>query len=224
MNGSNAMELDDMKAAWQTLNQRLDAQSALNLRVFTDSNLDRMRRGLRPLVWGQAIQIFFGALLALWGGAFWVDHRDVTHLLIAGLIVHATGISMIVSGALMEALMARIDYSAPVLTIQRQLAQLRKVYIRSAWFVVGLPWFVLWVPFTMVALKSVFGPDLYLNAPEMVWDNLGFGIACIFGTLALVRWARGRPNVAPRLGNFAAGPSIVRAQGLLDEIAQFEKE
>lgn len=223
MNRSNAMELDDMKAAWQTLNQRLDAQEALSLNVFKEGKLDRMRRGLRPLVWGQAIQIAAGALLALWGGSFWVEHRAVPHLLIAGLIVHATGISMIALGALMETLIARIDYSAPVLAIQRQLAQLRKVYVRAG-VVVGLPWFVLWVPFTVVALKSVFGPDLYLNAPEMVWTNVGFGIACVLATLAFVRWARARPHIARRLGDFAAGRSIVRAQGLLDEIAQFEKE
>ena len=217
------MELDDMKAAWQALNQRLDAQEALNLHVFKEGKFDKLRRGLRPLVWGQAIQIAAGALLALWGGSFWVDHRAVPHLLIAGLIVHATGISMIALGALMETLISRIDYSAPVLTIQRQLAQLRKVYVRAG-AVVGLPWFVLWVPFTIVALKSVFGPDLYLNAPQMVWTNVGFGIVCILATLAFVRWARGRPNVARRLGDFAAGRSIVKAQGVLDEIAQFEKE
>jgi len=217
------MELDDMKAAWQTLNQRLDAQEALSLHVFKESKLDRMRRGLRPLVWGQAIQIAAGALLALWGGSFWVEHRTVPHLLIAGLIVHATGIAMIALGALMETLIARIDYSAPVLAIQRQLAQLRKVYVRAG-TVVGLPWFVLWVPFTIVALKSVFGPDLYLNAPQMVWSNVGFGIACMLATLAFVRWARARPNIARRLGDFAAGRSIVKTQGLLDEIAQFQKE
>ena len=224
MNWSNAMELDDMKAAWQTLNRRLDTQAALYLHMFKEGKLDRMRRGLRPLVWGQAIQIVFGLVIAVWGCDFWIVHRDVAHLLVAGVAMHAAGISMIVLGAAIEALIARVDYSAPVLAIQRQLAQLRKVYVRAAWFVIGLPWFVLWVPFTMVALKSVFGPDLYLNTPEMVWDNVGFGIACFVGTLALVRWARGRPNVARRLGDFAAGRSIVRAQGLLDEIARFERE
>ena len=223
MTGSNAMELDDMKAAWQTLNQRLETQTALNMQMFKEGKLDKLRRGLRPLVWGQAIQIAAGALLALWGGSFWVDHSTVPHLLIAGLIVHATGIAMIALGALMETLIARIDYSAPVLTIQRQLAQLRKVYVRAG-TAVGLPWFVLWVPFTMVALKSVFGPDLYLNAPQMVRDNVGFGIVCILGALIYLRWAGGRPRVARRLDDFAAGRSIVRAQGLLDEIARFEQE
>lgn len=217
------MELDDMKAAWQTLNQRLDAQAALNLHMFKDGKLDKLRRGLRPLVWGQAIQIVAGALLALWGGSFWVDHRTVPHLLIAGLLVHAAGISMIALGALMQALMGRIDYSTPVLTLQRQLAQLRKVYVRAG-AAIGLPWCVLWVPFTMVALKSLFGPDLYLNAPQMVWVNAGFGFLCILGALAFFRWAGGRPRVARRLDDFAAGRSIVKAQSLLDEIARFEQE
>ena len=217
------MELDDMKAAWLELDRRLDTQAALNLHMFKEGKLDKLHRGLRPLVWGQAIQIVAGALIALWGGGFWVDHRDVPHLLIAGLLVHAAGISMIALGALMQALIARIDYSAPVLTIQRQLAQLRKVYVRAG-VAVGLPWCVLWVPFTIVALKSVFGPDLYLNAPQMVWINVSFGIVCILGTLAFLRWADGRPRVARRLDDFAAGRSIVRAQAYLDEIARFEQE
>ena len=223
MTGSNAMELDDMKAAWKTLDQRLDAQAALNLHLFKDGKLDKMRRGLRPLVWGQAIQIAAGALLTLWGGSFWVDYRAVPHLLIAGLLVHAAGISMIALGTLMQTMIARIDYSAPVLAIQRQLAQLRKVYVRAG-VAVGLPWCVLWVPFTIVALKSVFGPDLYLNAPQMVRVNVGFGIVCILVTLAFLRWADGRPRVARRLDDFAAGRSIVRAQAYLDEIARFEQE
>ena len=33
----------------------------------------------------------FGTLIAIWAGSFWVDHHDVPHLLIAGLIVHAAG-------------------------------------------------------------------------------------------------------------------------------------
>ena len=217
------MELDDMKAAWLELDRRLDTQAALNLHMFKEGKLDRLRRGLRPLVWGQSIQIAIGALIAMWGGGFWFDHRDVPHLLIAGLIVHAAGISMIALGALMQVLIARIDYSAPVLAIQRQLAQLRKVYVRAG-IANGLPWCVLWVPFTIVALKSVFGPDLYLNAPQMVWINAGFGIVLILGTLAFVRWAGGHPRVARRLDRFAAGRSIVRAQACLDEIARFEQE
>lgn len=217
------MELDDMKAAWQTLDRRLDAQAALSLHMFKDGKFDSMRRGLRPLVWGQAIQIVIGALIALWGGSFWVDHREVPHLLIAGLIVHAAGISMIALGALIQALISRIDYSAPVLTIQRQLAQLRKVYVRGG-LAIGLPWWVLWVPFVMVFLKAEFEADLFVNAPGVVWINIVAGFVGMLLTWMFIRWAAGRPQLGKRLENSAAGGSINKAQAYLDEIARFEQE
>ena len=217
------MELDDLKIAWQALDQRLEAQAALNLHTFMDSKLDRMRRGLRPLAWGQAIQIVIGALIAVWGGSFWIHHRDVPHLLIAGLTVHAAGVSMIVLGALMEALIARIDYSAPVLTIQTRLAQLRKVYVRGG-LAVGLPWWVLWVPFVMVFLKTEFGADLFVNAPGVVWINIAAGFVGMLLTWMFIRWAARRPQLAKRLEDGAAGGSINRAQAQLNEIARFQSE
>ncbi|MEO8747266.1 MAG: hypothetical protein ABI379_06395 [Rhodanobacter sp.] len=217
------MEFDDMKAAWQTLNQRLDAQAALNLHMLKDDKLDQLRRGLRPLAWGQAVQIVLGVLIALWGGSFWVDHRDVPHLLIAGLIVHMAGMSMIALGALMEALIARIDYSAPVLTIQRQLVQTRKVYVRGG-FAIGLPWWVLWVPLLMVFFKSKFGADLYVNAPGVVWINVAVGVVGMLATWRFLRWAGKRPQLTQRLEDGAAGWGINNAQRFLDEIARFEQE
>jgi len=216
------MELDDMKAAWQTLNQRLDAQEALNLHVFRDGKLDRMKRGLRPLVWGQSIQIVIGVLIALWGGSFWTEHLHTPDLLIAGVIVHLAGISMIALGALMETLIARIDYSAPVLTIQRRLAQLRKVYVYGG-LAVGLPWWLLWMPFLMVALGYA-GVDLYQHAPSVIWAGSAVGVAGLLATLGFMRWAGKRPRLAERLEDNAAGGSIRKAQACLDEIAQFEKE
>ncbi|MBS0462352.1 MAG: serine/threonine protein kinase [Proteobacteria bacterium] len=223
MNGSNAMELDDMKAAWAQLNQRLEAQETLNFHLLRDGKLDRLRRGLRPLVWGQAIQIAWGGLIALWGANFWIAHRDVPHLLIAGIAVHLSGISMIVLGAAIEALIARVDYSAPVLGIQRQIAQLRTVYVRGG-LAVGLPWWLLWVAFLMVALKSLAGADLFLNAPGVVWINLAFGVVGLLATLAFLRWSRTRPGLGQKLADYNAGRSIVRAQSLLAEIARFERD
>lgn len=222
MNRSNAMELDDMKTAWKTLDQRLDTQAALNLHMFKEGKLDRMQRGLRPLIWGQAIQIVIGAMIAIWGGSFWVDHRDVTHLLIAGLIVHAAGVSMVVLGVVMQALIARIDHSAPVLTIQRQLAQLRKVYVYGG-MAIGLPWWFLWMPFLMV-LFGYLGVDLYKHAPAVIWIGSASGVAGLLATWGFMRWAGKRPRFAKHLEDSAAGGSINTAQARLDEIARFEQE
>ena len=216
------MELDDMKAAWKTLNERLDTQAALNLHTFKEGKLDRLRRGLRPLVWGQAIQIVIGALVAVWGAGFWVAHREVPHLLIAGLTVHAAGLSMIALGALMEALIARIDYSEPVLTIQRRLAKLRTGYVRGG-LAIGLPWWLLWIPFLMV-LIGYAGVDLYLRAPSVIWIGTAIGVSGLLATWVFFLWASNRPQLSGQLENSAAGGSIRRAQACLDDIARFEQE
>ena len=222
MNRSNAMELDDMKAAWKTLDERLERQDALNFHAFKEGKLDRMRRGLRPLVWGQSIQIVIGALIALWGGGFWPEHLHEQDLLIAGVIVHLAGISMIALGALMQVLIARIDYSSPVLAIQRQLAQLRKLYVYGG-LAVGLPWWLLWMPFLMVALGYA-GVDLYRHAPSVIWIGSAVGVAGLLATWGFMRWAGKRPRLAERLEDHAAGGSIRKAQATLDEIARFEQE
>jgi hypothetical protein len=83
------MELDDLKTAWQTLDRRLDAQTALNLHIFKDGKLDKARRGLQPLAWGQALQILCGVALIVWAVPFWSAHLDVSHLLLAGISVVA---------------------------------------------------------------------------------------------------------------------------------------
>ncbi|QBB71128.1 hypothetical protein ELE36_12625 [Pseudolysobacter antarcticus] len=217
------MELDDMKTAWLTLDRRLETQAALSLQMYTKNKLDKARHRLRPLVWGQALQMIVGALIALWAAGFWSQHRDVPHLLIAGLIVHIYGIAMILFGAAMQAMIARIDYAAPVLLIQRQLAQLRKVYVRGG-LLIGLPWWLIWMPFIEIFFKSKFDTDLFLNAPELLTIGTGIGIVGLLLTYGGYRWIATRPTIAKRVEHGAAGVSLNKAQSYLDQITQFEQE
>ncbi len=219
------MELDDLKPAWQSLNDRMDRQAALNLRILKEARLDRTRRGLRPLAWGQAFGIAVGALLALASAVFWTDHLHVPHLLVPGLVMHAYGLAMILCGARMQVLIARIDYGAPVLDIQRRLAELRRFYIRSGKWI-GLPWFVLWVPFMQMVFMGLFGADLYLNtqASWFMAINLGAGAVLWLLALALGRWAQRRPALAGKVDRLLAGRSLNRAQQELEALSKFEQE
>lgn len=220
------MELDDLKQAWQTLDKRLEQQNALNLHLFKQSRLDKMKSGLRPLVWGQAIQILVGLLLAVWGGSFWVDHREVTHLLAAGLIVHVYGIVLIGFGVAMQTFIHGIAYAAPVVTIQRQLAHLRQLHARGG-MLIGLPWWLLWMPFMMMFFITMHPlADLYTRAPSVIWTGLAVGIPGLLATWGFHRWSRhpSRPQLAKKLGDSVTGASLRRAQACLDEIAKFEQE
>lgn len=222
MNRSNAMELDEMKAAWETLNQRMQAQAVLNLHLLREGKFDRMRRGLRPLAWGQSIQIVAGAILALLGGGFWPEHLDTPHLWIAGVLVHLSGMSMIALGAWMLAMIARIDYGAPLVAIQRQLALMRRVYVRAGFFV-GMQWWFVWMPLLMVLIGDA-GADLYARAPAVIWGGGTVGVVGTLATWGFLRWTRTRPRLTQRLEEHAAGRGLVEATRFLDEIAAFERE
>lgn len=216
------MELDDFKLAWQAVDHRLERQYALNLQLFRDGRLDKLRRGLRPLVWGQAVQMVIGMLGLLVLAPIWIAHRDNPAVLVAGVVVHAYCIGLIVVGAVVQAQIARIDYAAPVLALQRQLLQLRRTYAFWGAVVVGLPWWFLTAPLLVVLSRGT----IMTQAPSVVWIQLAVGAIGLLATGWFHRWSR-RPEraaLARRLDDSTAGGSIRRAQAALDEIARFERE
>lgn len=217
------MELDDLKATFQTLNANLERQNALNLALLRESRKEKVRHGLRPLVWGQAIQMALGLLLALLSAGFWTAHRQVPHLLLAGLAMHAYGLVMILFGARMQVLIHAVDFGAPVLEIQKRLARLRRFYVVGGMWI-GLPWFLLWLPFMTMVFMGLFGADMWVNAPGVYALGAAIGVGGLGLTFAFHRWALGRPGLSKKLEASAAGTSLNRAQALLDELAGFGAE
>ncbi|MGA9341110.1 MAG: serine/threonine protein kinase [Rhodanobacteraceae bacterium] len=220
------MELDEMKLAWQALDHRLEMQHALNVQLFRDGRLDKVRRGLRPLVWGQAIQMLIGVGGMLLFAPFWVQHRHEPAMLIAGLIMHLYCIGLVVFGGVIEGRIAGIDYAAPVVEIQRRLLGLRRTYAVGGALIVGLPWWFLYIPLLMVLARAGSGVNLLDTAPSFVYISLAIGIVGSLATWWFHRWSH-RPERADfgrKVDDSAAGGSIRRAQATLDEIARFERE
>jgi hypothetical protein len=219
------MELDDLKLAWQALDRRLEQQHTLSVQLFKDGKLDNTRRGLRPLAWGQALQILIGAAGTLWFAPFWIAHRHELPLLLAGLVLHAYCLGLIAFGAVMLAQIARIDYAAPVLAIQRQLLRLRQTYVRGG-LLIGLPWWCLWVPLLMVLARAGNDDDVFARMPSFVWINLAFGAIGLLLTWGFLRWTNrpSRAGLARTLDDHAAGTSIRRAQAEIDAITRFEQD
>ncbi len=214
------MELDDMKLAWAGLDQRLDKQYALNFQLLRDGKLDKARRGLRPLMWGQAIQLTIGVLITCWAGAFWATHWHVTHLLICGLLVHLYGILLIVFAARVLYLIQRMDYAAPVLVIQRQLADLRSWRVRVEAPVHGVLGCFVWIPVTWMSL-AWYGIDLW-SPGFMLWAIASslVGLAAVVSVVWLMR----RAGMARKIEDNAAGRSLQKAEAMLVDIARFEQE
>ena len=218
------MEHDELKATWQALDRRMQQSNAIQLQLFKDGRFKNLRVGLRPLFWGQIVQILFGVLTILIGVAFWSQHRDVTHLFLNGLILHVYGVLTIITAGMTLGKIRSIDYSAPVLSIQRQVASVRRVYVGSG-IVVGYSWWLMWIPFAVVAFDYL-GVDIVTVAPGFVFTSVAIGIIGLLAMWGLHRWGS-----SPRSGKFGqryveslSGGSLKRAQRVLDEIAQFEKE
>jgi len=213
------MELDDLKTAWQTLDRRLAAQSALSLHMLKEGKL---RRGLRPLFWGQVAQILFGVALIVFSASFWTQYIDVPHLLIAGVSMHIYGVVSVVFAGFTLGMMSRIDYAAPVLAIQKQLAKLRRTYIING-MCAGLPWWWLWMTLLQMISMSVVGADLYANSPGWVLGCYGAGAVGLLATWRVHRWSRSRPQLAQGVDDSVTGSSLRKARRFLEEIAEFER-
>ncbi len=219
------MELDDFKTAWQALDRRLAEDHALNVRVYRERRIDDARARLRPLSWGQRVQIPAGILTIAVAAAFWVANLGRPDLVAAGVIVQLYGVALVVHAARVLGLIRAIDHTASVVTVQHQVADLRRVYARGNWLL-GLAWWFLWIPIFLMLVAALTGIDLYARAPSFVWFSTAIGLAGLAASWRLHRWASrpGRTGFAARFADTLAGRGIVRAQAAIDDLARFEQE
>ena len=215
------MEIDDLKTAWQTLDARLARQDRLQLELLRERKLDATRRGLRGLFWGQGLQLLLGIGLILLGVACWTRNTDVAGLFATGLAVHAFGVLTAALAGLTIGLAGTVNYSAPVTTIQRQLARLQRFYAFNA-NACGAPWWVMWV-LVVVAFAGL--GHAAPTAPTPTWIVASFWIG-VLGTLFTWAWAwRGRERDAEAGSDRCdGGDGIRRARRILEELRSFERE
>jgi len=217
------MELDELRTAWQKLDRRVDELTAINRKLLTETVSRKARWRLAPVLVGAVLNIVIGAWFAIVWGAFWSAHLDQPVVAGAGIALHLASIGLVVIGAVRLALALRIDYSQPVLTIQRSLARLQEFEARSFHAV----WFACWVlvPAALLAIVMGFaGINLWERAPGYLLANFA---VCLAGGLApplLHYWARRRGGkIAARFDAFLANHSVARAQAAIDEIKEFAR-
>lgn len=157
------MELDDLKTAWRDLERRLEESEANARALRRDIKMDRARSTLRRLSWGQALLAAIWIAVIVIVALFWIEHGATPHLLLAGASLYLYALIGILSCAVQILWIASIDYAAPVVTLQRKLAILRKVRIWNQ-ILLCLPMWALWVVATMVGAKWLFDLDLYARA------------------------------------------------------------
>jgi hypothetical protein len=219
------MELDDLKQAWQSLDKRLQQQNALQLADLHERKTGNIRTSLRPLFWGQLLQMLFGIATVVAGVWLWKNFPAITTILVTGILVHVYGVATIIASGTLLGGISRIDRSLPVLELQQRLAKLRRAYILSG-AVIGLPWWVLWMAPVIVVVSLKNAQAGVTGLPGWVWISLAACTLGMLATLAFDRWLKrpGREALAKRMEDSAAGGSLRRAQAELDELKRYVEE
>jgi hypothetical protein len=217
-----SMELDELKGAWQRLDQRVQDLTAINRWLVTDAIVRKARWRLAPMVAGAVANVLIGACFAVAAGRFWTAHLDSAPVLISGIAVHVLGVMFIVIGVGRLALARQVDFARPVLDIQRSLASLQRWEawsFHAAWAgCCALP-----VAIT-VSITMAMGPNFWERASGYLLSNLVVWLALAAAPLLLyVISRRSGGRLAARMDAVLTSHSIARARAMLDEIDEFAR-
>ncbi|HYR30209.1 MAG TPA: hypothetical protein VEU30_17210 [Thermoanaerobaculia bacterium] len=212
------MELDDFKGNWNDggairVNPRAAHAHAL---VRTEDSLRRQWRGV-------VFELILDALALLAIGSFLGDHFSEPRYLIPAAVLHLAVILLAIPLGRQLVLLRGIDYTRPVVEIQRQVELVRIEEIRATkWTLLISP--LLWVPLLIVALKGLLGIDVWAIF-DLGWilANVLFGVAFI----PLMLWASRTVKAgSPRMQRWMdslAGRSLRAARLSLEQVAEFER-
>jgi hypothetical protein len=215
------MELDELKASWQRLDQRVQELTLINRRLTIDKAVRRARWQLAPLVLGAAAGALVGAVFAVLATVHIIDHLDSRPALFAGGFLLVMSLAFFAIHFRRLNLARRIDFTRPVLEIQRSLVALQEWEgwsFRAVWLVCCL------LPLGVLNGAAIVlkGAIMWEHAPVYLLVNslvcLVFGV----GPLLLYRWSRRRGGkLAARMDEFLSSDAIRRARAAIKEIDDF---
>lgn len=225
------MELDELKIAWQALDRRLERSEALQAALQRELSLNHTRSALRRWAWLPGSELVVSLLVAWLAGGFLGDGwpqviAAPTGALPAGIVLMLGAIS---SAAAIRQLVAvfTLDYAAPVLQIQRRLAQARALRIRLTQLGLLL-WLPLWPMFVVFVVQWGLGFEIYRQfAASWLLANMGFGLVLALGLVWLARRhgeALSHWRLLRWLSASIAGRGLVAAGSWVDEVARFGRE
>lgn len=217
------MNLDELKEMWKSHDQKLDQAIRLNETRFR--MLD-VRGSLSRVFWLAAGGLVLDGVAMLILGSFIAGHRSTPEFWIPALLLDAFVIAHIAWVVRQLIVLQALDYSAPVVTIQRKLAALRLLRVEAVkWTLALSP--LLWTALLVVGPRALVGLNVYEALPiSYLAANLAFGLAFLALVMWLARHVEGRFKGSPRIETFMdhlAGRSVTEARRSLQQIADFER-
>jgi hypothetical protein len=218
------MEPNELKATWQRMEEVLERGNRLTAELLRRQNVDAAQKSLRPLKWGQIMQILFGVCFLALAAVAWANKPTSPSVIASAITVQIYGIGCIITAGSVLSSLRRIDYAGPVVNTQTGLAKVRRTYGISI-LIAGLSWWFLWIVLLMLVV-GLGHIDLYAHARSWIQGDIVVGIAGWFGIYGLFRYAAKSNNMQLRrfVERVAFGRSLSAAMEQIAEIRKFEKE
>ncbi len=229
MNEGNTMDLDDLRAAWAQLDERV-GRSLTKIEVVTNSLADsRARTLVRRSVWLPIVELvatLAGLCLVILG-----LQQGGSQVFISCLVSILILFTLLILSTIWQiAMVTTIQPAAPVIAMQRQLARVRTLRIfENKWMLLLSP--VLWAPFLVVIvelfLKVVIGVEGSVFTAGFVYANLWIGailsIALLWLSHRFSERLKGTSFLQNLLDEFA-GRRLTEAREFLTRLDGFESE
>jgi len=224
------MELEDHKAEWdkrdEALQRTLQTQTALLRGMVAERELRKLRshgamNAFELIVYIGFILLFGATLASSWGR--WT-------VFVPTLLLDVWTIAM---GAITFAERARlraVDFSAPVLDIQKQLSALRTERARAFQWAFLTGQILWWTPFFLVIFWALLRVDLLAMSAFMrsfVAINIAVGLMLI----PVLLWAANmlgprlaKSNIGRSVLDSVTGRDLAEARAIAQRLARFEAE
>ncbi|MFZ6759093.1 hypothetical protein ACO0K9_17940 [Undibacterium sp. Ji50W] len=220
------MNLDLLKTEWQARDQGLEQAVRLNTQMLRLSVLEQHRREISKWGWADKYEIIAGTpvfIYLIWFLSHYI--MDIKFALPA-LAILAWTIALPLLNHRQRHALQDLDFSQPVTTVQRQLAELkaRRLNLFKWAFLLGqIIWFI---PFLLVLFKGVFGVDLYQKTQNFIFPSLMVSVLFIPVAIGISKLLSGRLNRSASfqaMTDSLAGEDYKQTQRFLKKLNQFEE-
>jgi hypothetical protein len=153
------MNLDELKAAWNTQNDKWDYSISLNKTLLKTINLDKSEDMMHRIMMWRIVEatVFFLIIVSLWN--FIISHLAFSAPTISAFILNVFAIIGLAGNIGQIALIAQIDFSGSVSTVQRQIHEIRSHNLKTVKLTfLSIPFHMAYV---FLGFKICFGIDLY---------------------------------------------------------------
>lgn len=219
------MEATDIQALWQQHEKRLDDSHNLNMALLREIKVDKAQNKLASLRYLPVSTLVFYLPLACYALYFAFMHREVWYFAFAGVIVGLAGIFFTLASIVQLYRLLTLDYNAPIVTLQKKVAQIKPAVLYNLRIAV---WLLPFAPFVGVFVAQVlFGFDLT--------QYIGLGMIASFGAVTLILellalWASKQlkaKNSTAAWVNWllqGSGSQVDEALEFLEQLREFEQE